>query len=243
MSEEKKVNMDRNADKREEKREEASLAAKDSLAKDKKDAVAVEPVSAVEDVPFGKESLLKKKGVPADLAADKAAGVKTKRSGQKNAPKRGMKEKDPESGNEGIERVVKINRVSKVVKGGKNFSFNALVVAGDGKGQAGIGFGKSNDVVGAITKGSQEAKKSFRRIQLKDDTIPHEVIGRFKASRIVLKPASPGTGVIAGGAVRALCDAVGIKNILTKSLGSRNSGNVVKATMDGFLRLRLKRRG
>ena len=154
-----------------------------------------------------------------------------------------MRERKPDSDADGIERVVAINRVAKVVKGGKNFSFNALVVAGDGKGQAGIGFGKSNDVVGSITKGSQEAKKNFRKVQLKDDTIPHEIIGRFKASRIILKPASPGTGVIAGGAVRAVCDAVGIKNILTKSIGSRNSINVVKATMDGFLRLRLKRRG
>ena len=141
------------------------------------------------------------------------------------------------------DQVISIRRTTKVVKGGKNFSFNALVVAGDGKGQAGIGFGKSNDVVGSITKGSQEAKQNFRKVQLKDDTIPHEIIGRFKASRIILKPASPGTGVIAGGAVRAVCDAVGIKNILTKSIGSRNSINVVKATMNGFLRLRLKRRG
>jgi len=144
---------------------------------------------------------------------------------------------------EGVEKVIKISRVSKVVKGGKNFSFNAMVVAGDGKGSVGFGFGKSNEVVGAITKGTQEAKRSFKKINLKDDTIPHEIIGRFKASQVLLKPASPGTGVIAGGPVRALCDAAGIKNILTKSLGSRNAINVVKAAMDGFLKLRLKRRG
>ena len=133
--------------------------------------------------------------------------------------------------------------MSKVVKGGKNFSFNAIVVAGNGQGSVGIGFGKSNEVVGAITKGTADAKKNLRKIRLKENTIPHEVTGEFKAARVLLKPAGPGTGVIAGGTVRALCDAVGIKNILTKSLGSRNPVNVVKATMVGFLKLRSKRRG
>ncbi|MBF0493939.1 MAG: 30S ribosomal protein S5 [Candidatus Omnitrophica bacterium] len=142
-----------------------------------------------------------------------------------------------------IERVVKIARVSKVVKGGKNFSFNALVVVGDGKGRIGIGFGKSNEVVGAITKGTNEAKKNYKKVNMKGDTIPHEIIGRYKSTRVILKPAGPGTGVIAGGSVRAVCDAAGIKNILTKSLGSRTAVNVVKATIDGLLNLRLKRRG
>jgi small subunit ribosomal protein S5 len=145
--------------------------------------------------------------------------------------------------NEFIEKVVKIGRVSKVVKGGKNFSFNALVITGDGKGKVGIGFGKSNEVVGAITKGTSDSKKSFKNINMSGDTIPHEVLGRFKSSRVLLKPAGPGTGVIAGGPVRAMCDAAGIKNILTKSMGSRNPVNVVKAVMDGFMQLRLKRRG
>ena len=148
-----------------------------------------------------------------------------------------------ESGNEIIEKVVKIGRVSKVVKGGKNFSFNALVITGDGKGRVGIGFGKSNDVVGAITKGTNDAKKNMKKIIMTGDTIPHEIIGKFKATHVMLKPAGPGTGVIAGGPVRAMCDAVGIRNILTKSMGSRNPVNVVKAAMDGFVRLRLERRG
>lgn len=142
-----------------------------------------------------------------------------------------------------IERVIRISRVSKVVKGGKNFSFSALVVTGDGKGQVGVGLGKSNEVVEAIKKGTAKANKSFINVKMAGDTIPHEIIGTYKASRVIMKPAGPGTGVIAGGPVRAMCDAAGIKNILTKTLGSRNSVNVVKATADGFKRLRLQRKG
>ena len=115
-----------------------------------------------------------------------------------------------------IERVIKINRVSKVVKGGKNFSFSAMVVIGDANGNVGIGFGKSNEVVEAIKKGTSQAKKSFVKIEMKGDSIPHEIIGEFKASRVILKPAGPGTGVIAGGPVRAMCDAVGIKKYSDK---------------------------
>jgi small subunit ribosomal protein S5 len=161
--------------------------------------------------------------------------------------KRGIFKKKEEITEEGapefIEKVVKIKRISKVVKGGKNFGFNAIVVAGDGKGNVGVGFGKAKEVADAITKGSGKAKKNFRKIKMKGNTIPHAVIGKFKATKVILKPAGPGTGVIAGGPVRALCDAVGIKDILTKSLGSRNALNIVKATMNGFDELRLKRRG
>lgn len=140
-----------------------------------------------------------------------------------------------------IEKVVTIKRVAKVVKGGRRFSFNALVVVGDGKGMAALGFGKGKEVSDAIRKALADAKKNFFRIPMRGTTIPHEIIGHFKAADVLLKPASEGTGVIAGGAVRAICEAGGIKDILTKSLGSDSTLNVIKAAINGFKQLRLER--
>src|SRR3954470_9662685 len=157
-------------------------------------------------------------------------------------------DRTPPARGDTTEKVVFINRCAKVVKGGRRFSFSALIVAGDHDGKVGCGFGKANEVAEAIRKASEAARKSMEKMSIQENTIPHETIGEFGGGRVMLRPASPGTGVIAGGGVRAVVEAVGIRDVLAKSLGSSNHANVVKATIAALRALRrrdeiLKSRG
>lgn len=133
-----------------------------------------------------------------------------------------------------IEKLVKLNRVAKVVKGGRRFSFSALVVVGNQEGKVGYGFGKANDVAEAIRKSVEKAKKNIIKVPLRNNTLPHQILGQFKSAEVLLKPAAPGTGIIAGGPVRAVMEACGINDVLSKSLGSKNALNIVKAVFQGL---------
>lgn len=188
---------------------------------------------------FGGEGSAPPAGGPGGPGGGSRFGGGGGRGGQNRGPRRRNDGPQAQSGDL-VEKVVFINRSSKVVKGGRRFSFSALIVTGDKKGRVGIGLGKGGEVADAIRKGGEVAKSNMVKVSLKDTTIPHEIYYTFCGAKILLRPASPGTGIIAGKTVRSVLESVGIKDILTKSLGSDNAANVVKATLGALRQLRLR---
>jgi small subunit ribosomal protein S5 len=172
------------------------------------------------------------------VGRDSSGGPRGGRGGRDGG--RGGRGRDRDGGSDLQDRVVEIRRVAKVVKGGRRFNFSALVVVGDGKGRVGVGLGKANTVPAAIAKGQDKAKREMFDVPMRGTTIPHEILGKFESSSVMLKPASEGTGVIAGGAVRAVLELAGVRDVLTKALGSTTAVNLVRATEQGLRSLRSK---
>lgn len=176
--------------------------------------------------------------VQAQDGGRRGGGGRGPRGDQNRGPRRDRRRGEEDDGPEFIEKVVYINRVAKVVKGGRRFSFTAIVVVGDGKGRVGFGMGRANEVPEAIRKGGVVARRTMFKVPMREGTIAHDTIAHFKATEVVMRPASAGTGMIAGGAVRAVMEAAGVTDVLTKTYGSRNAVNVVRATIDGLKSMR-----